>query len=254
MIEFLLKVAVAAAIATALCRVKPGRLTIEPLCRVAAGIGMGICVSPATHAIPLKVKCQKQTSLLLVHGSKIMIDRYDRIADEIRPANYGMNPAFVQRVYAARRAEAAKREAAENAAKRKAAALAMQIEAQRLAADAIQAEAEREAEIAGKFAVAKESRMVGTEILRLIESITGIDRNVITGGTKAQKIMRVRWDAICLIKHLRPDYSLPKIGRIMGGRDHTTVLNALGKRGWTGTGWRNGLPELATPELRQLIA
>jgi chromosomal replication initiation ATPase DnaA len=183
-----------------------------------------------------------------------LIDRYDRVSEDHKPVNYGLRPDFVQGVYAKRRAEAAKREDAENAAKRKAAALAMQIEAQRLAADAIQAEAEREAEIAGKFAVAKESRMVGTEILRLIESITGIDRNVITGGTKAQKIMRVRWDAICLIKHLRPDYSLPAIGRVMGGRDHTTVLNALGKRGWTGTGWRNGLPELATPELRQLIS
>jgi chromosomal replication initiation ATPase DnaA len=183
-----------------------------------------------------------------------LIDRYDRVSEDHKPVNYGMNPAFVQRVYAARRAEAAKREAAEKAEKKRAAALAMQIEAQRMAADAIQAEAEREAEIAGKFAVAKESRMVGTEILRLIESITGIDRNVIMGKTRSQNITRVRWDAICIIKHLRPDYSLPAIGRVMGWRHHTTILHALEKRGWTGTGWRNGLPELATPELRQLIS
>lgn len=183
-----------------------------------------------------------------------LIDRYDRVAEDHKPVNYGLNPAFVQRVHAKRRAEVAKREAAERADKRNQAAAAMQMEAHRQAMKALQAEAEREAEIAGKFAVVKESRMVGTEILRLIEMLTGIDRRVITGGTRSQKVIPVRWDAICLIKHLRPDYSLPNIGRAMGGRDHTTVLNALHKRGWTGTGWRNGLPELATPELKRLLS
>lgn len=44
-----------------------------------------------------------------------------------------------------------------------------------------------------------------------------------------RKTMAARHDAIRAVAEARPDMSLPQIGRVFGGRDHTTILHSLRK-------------------------
>ncbi|MBB3144903.1 chromosomal replication initiation ATPase DnaA [Phyllobacterium trifolii] len=53
----------------------------------------------------------------------------------------------------------------------------------------------------------------------------------IKGDSRFRNIIAARYDAIVDLHHKRPELSLPEMGRIMGGRDHTTILHALRKRG-----------------------
>lgn len=43
---------------------------------------------------------------------------------------------------------------------------------------------------------------------------------------RAKKVARPRQVAMCLSKQMTPQ-SLPSIGRMFGGRDHTTVIHAV---------------------------
>jgi chromosomal replication initiator protein len=54
----------------------------------------------------------------------------------------------------------------------------------------------------------------------------GISRAELVGSSRAATPLRARQVAIFLTRYLT-DLSLPQIGRLYGGRDHTTVLNSL---------------------------
>ena len=54
----------------------------------------------------------------------------------------------------------------------------------------------------------------------------GISRAELIGSSRAATPLRARQVAIYLTRELT-DLSLPQIGRLYGGRDHTTVLNSL---------------------------
>jgi chromosomal replication initiator protein len=64
------------------------------------------------------------------------------------------------------------------------------------------------------------------EIQGQVAKAFGVSREDLTGSTRAATAMRARHVAISLTRELT-DLSLPEIGRLFGGRDHSTVLNSL---------------------------
>lgn len=65
--------------------------------------------------------------------------------------------------------------------------------------------------------------------MALAERHYGLEPGATEGPERAAKITAVRMWLICLIKRLRPDFSLPRMGRMFGGRDHTTIMHTLRK-------------------------
>jgi chromosomal replication initiator protein len=64
------------------------------------------------------------------------------------------------------------------------------------------------------------------EIQQRVAERFGISRAELVGSSRAATPLRARQAAIFLTRELT-DLSLPQIGRLYGGRDHTTVLNSL---------------------------
>jgi chromosomal replication initiator protein len=64
------------------------------------------------------------------------------------------------------------------------------------------------------------------EIQQRVATSFGISRAELVGSTRAATPLRARQVAIFLTRELT-DLSLPQIGRLYGGRDHSTVLNSL---------------------------
>ncbi|HKO38313.1 MAG TPA: chromosomal replication initiator protein DnaA [Solirubrobacterales bacterium] len=64
------------------------------------------------------------------------------------------------------------------------------------------------------------------EIQQRVAERYGISRAELVGSSRAATPLRARQVAIFLTRDLT-DLSLPQIGRLYGGRDHTTVLNSL---------------------------
>ena len=64
------------------------------------------------------------------------------------------------------------------------------------------------------------------EIQQRVAETFGISRAELVGSSRAATPLRARQVAIFLTRELT-DLSLPQIGRLYGGRDHSTVLNSL---------------------------
>jgi len=64
------------------------------------------------------------------------------------------------------------------------------------------------------------------EIQQRVSTAFGISRAELVGSTRAATPLRARQVAIFLTRELT-DLSLPQIGRLYGGRDHSTVLNSI---------------------------
>ena len=64
------------------------------------------------------------------------------------------------------------------------------------------------------------------EIQQHVASAFGISRAELVGSSRAAAPLRARQVAILLTRE-STDLSLPQIGRLYGGRDHSTVLNSL---------------------------
>ncbi len=64
------------------------------------------------------------------------------------------------------------------------------------------------------------------EIQQRVASSFGISRAELVGSTRAATPVRARQVAIFLTREMT-DLSLPQIGRLYGGRDHSTVLNSV---------------------------
>ena len=64
------------------------------------------------------------------------------------------------------------------------------------------------------------------EIQRQVAAAFGISRSELVGPTRAAIPLRARQVAMLLTREMT-DLSLPQIGRLYGGRDHSTVLNSL---------------------------
>jgi chromosomal replication initiator protein len=78
--------------------------------------------------------------------------------------------------------------------------------------------------------IPKASRTVGAspveEIQERVSRAFGISRAELVGSTRSATPLRARQVAIYLTRELT-DLSLPQIGRLYGGRDHSTVLNSI---------------------------
>lgn len=55
-----------------------------------------------------------------------------------------------------------------------------------------------------------------------------VARHDLTGAARQHHICRARWAVMLVLQ--RRGYSTPRIGRALGGRDHTTIMHGL-KRG-----------------------
>jgi chromosomal replication initiator protein len=64
------------------------------------------------------------------------------------------------------------------------------------------------------------------EIQQQVATSFGVSRAELVGSTRAATPLRARQVAIYLTRELT-DLSLPQIGRLYGGRDHSTVLNSI---------------------------
>jgi chromosomal replication initiator protein len=88
------------------------------------------------------------------------------------------------------------------------------------------------------------------EIQQRVADAFGISRSELVGSSRAATPLRARQIAILLTREAT-ELSLPQIGRLYGGRDHSTILNSLRRAETTLT----GDPELAgqVAELRSTI-
>ncbi len=74
------------------------------------------------------------------------------------------------------------------------------------------------------------TRITMDHILAAVSTTLGIPVSDIKGDKRSRNIVQARHVAMYLARELT-DLSLPKIGERIGGRDHTTVLHAVGKVG-----------------------
>ena len=65
------------------------------------------------------------------------------------------------------------------------------------------------------------------EIMSAVAEAQGVTREAIRDHGRAAPLAEARHMAAWLARRLRPDMSYPQIGKAMGGRDHTTVMNSV---------------------------
>jgi hypothetical protein len=70
-------------------------------------------------------------------------------------------------------------------------------------------------------------KIMARDILDLVGFHYGIAPTVMISAKRSRPIARPRQRAWLLIREYRPNVSLPEIGRLTGGRDHTTVLHGI---------------------------
>lgn len=72
----------------------------------------------------------------------------------------------------------------------------------------------------------------------------GLSLGDITGASRDLHVMRARWAAIYEVHTAHPDLTIRQLGRHFGGRDHSSIRNALRKM------CRDGVPQpLANPNM-----
>lgn len=103
-----------------------------------------------------------------------------------------------------------------------------QAEVDKMIAAAVQKESDRhaaqiEAERLSQLALGPS---VG-EILAAISAATEYKRDDLVGPKQFKSVTRARMIAYYLLRRLRPDLSLPVIGKALGGRDHTTIISGV---------------------------
>jgi len=64
-------------------------------------------------------------------------------------------------------------------------------------------------------------------IIRTVAGTFGTTSDAIVGPCQVAPLVRARWAAIAAVRAARPDLSTKRLGRIFGGRDHTTIRHAL---------------------------
>lgn len=64
-------------------------------------------------------------------------------------------------------------------------------------------------------------------IIAAVAAGHGLSLRDLTGKSQTRPVVRARFEAIVAVRELYPEKSLPTLGRLFGGRDHTTILAAL---------------------------
>lgn len=73
------------------------------------------------------------------------------------------------------------------------------------------------------------SPILARDIIAIVSEHYDISLEAMTGPHRFRSIARPRQRACFLIREYRPNVSYPEMGRLMGGRDHTTVMHAVRK-------------------------
>ena len=69
-------------------------------------------------------------------------------------------------------------------------------------------------------------RITGHDVLRVVADVTNTPMEALLGRRRTRKVARPRQLAAYLMREFCPHLSFPAIGRIMGGRDHSTIIHA----------------------------
>jgi hypothetical protein len=67
-------------------------------------------------------------------------------------------------------------------------------------------------------------------VLEIASQITDVPLDALLGPTRTRKLSWARHFAMVLLHCARRDLSYPKIGKVFGNRDHTTVVHALSRQ------------------------
>lgn len=65
------------------------------------------------------------------------------------------------------------------------------------------------------------------EIIKVVAEEFDLTFMDLTKQTRTRRISRPRQAAMYVVRKLRPDMSYPMIGRLFGGRDHTTIIHGI---------------------------
>ena len=66
------------------------------------------------------------------------------------------------------------------------------------------------------------------DIIDVFAQYFGVDRQVIVSGARQQELVHIRDLIVCILREYA-DMSFPAIGRLLGGRDHTTIIYSYEK-------------------------
>lgn len=80
-------------------------------------------------------------------------------------------------------------------------------------------------------AIPRERRSSPRQIIERVAAWHDLTYRDILSRDQFGHFIAARFDAIAAVQHNYPKMSLLKLGAIFNGRDHTTILNALRKRG-----------------------
>lgn len=138
------------------------------------------------------------------------IDANERVPD---PRLRGMNPSFVKMVWEKRRQEREAKLAARNIA---------DIKPERVIDPII-------FNIYAEMPVSE--RPSAKKIIEETAERHGFTAELLRSNLRFRAVVKARQEAMARIYVERPDISLPMMGRLFGGRDHTTCLHAIVKMG-----------------------
>ena len=70
-------------------------------------------------------------------------------------------------------------------------------------------------------------RVTGRQVIDFVAERHGLTFQQMTGQQRIISIARPRQIAMYVMREVCPHLSLPAIGRLLGGRDHTTILHGI---------------------------
>jgi len=158
-------------------------------------------------------------------------ERVDNWADD-RDTGVGYNPAFLKRVREKREAE--EREIRKAEALRRRDAERSALEFARFLRMAPRAELRFRKLMTELSARNRENKIAARpvsvkDIIEMTEIKYDLPKGSICGPSRNHRIVKARFEAIAAARAARPDLSTPALGRLFGGRDHTSILHALNK-------------------------
>lgn len=154
-----------------------------------------------------------------------------------------MNPSFVRKVWAKRRREAEVRAIEEQESK------AEEV-IPKYRAQTIRQCGRKATSTMGETIILDSKQSIRQIIDRVIAG-TDVTYEDIIGKRRCYKVVQLRHQAMADAVAIRPDLSLPTIGRLFGGRDHTTVLHAA-KR-WASLAGKRGKVKKCRPYQKRLV-
>lgn len=69
-------------------------------------------------------------------------------------------------------------------------------------------------------------RIAGHDVIRVVADVTNTPMASLVGQQRYRRVARPRQLAAYLMRELCPHLSYPAIGRLLGGRDHSTIIHA----------------------------